>query len=391
MNQHLSAREISGYLIGDAGSGERQHVRQCAACRTELTLAETSLAAFRGAVRRWSEQAAPESLLWTVDFERAQSPLEANDHLARLLLPVSLETPWYRTLAANLRDWIRPAPLPPLRLTSRPAPVRDIWGLYRRQKRSWILSLALQSVLVLLLFTAFASRRIQEQVAQFIPLMSPDLAPTQPKTEIRRSGGGGGGDRSPVPASKGRAPKPALKQFTPPVAVAHNFDPKLTRQPTLLAPPDLPLPNVASAAYGDPLAKLGMASNGPGAGAGIGSGADRGVGSGKGPGLGPGDGGGIGGGVYRAGGGVSAPVLLSKIEPEYSEEARKAKLQGTVILYVEVDPTGRARNLRVVRSLGLGLDEKAMEAVSRWKFRPGYKDGRPVTVIATIEVNFRLL
>jgi TonB family protein len=91
------------------------------------------------------------------------------------------------------------------------------------------------------------------------------------------------------------------------------------------------------------------------------------------------------------GGGVSAPALLYKVEPEYSEEARKAKYQGTVTLYVEVDPNGQARNIRVVRSLGLGLDEKAIEAVMKWKFRPGTKDGRPVAVAATIEVNFRLL
>ena len=91
------------------------------------------------------------------------------------------------------------------------------------------------------------------------------------------------------------------------------------------------------------------------------------------------------------GNGVSAPVLLFKKEPEYSEEARKAKYQGTVVLAIEVDPSGRAVNPRVVRSLGLGLDEKALEAVRQWKFKPGYKDGKPVTVAATIEVNFRLL
>jgi TonB family protein len=99
----------------------------------------------------------------------------------------------------------------------------------------------------------------------------------------------------------------------------------------------------------------------------------------------------VGGGVFRVGGGVSAPVLISKIEPEYSEDARKAKYQGIVLLYVEVDPSGRAQNVRVARSLGLGLDEKAIEAVRKWKFRPGLKDGKPVTVAATIEVNFRLL
>jgi TonB family protein len=97
-----------------------------------------------------------------------------------------------------------------------------------------------------------------------------------------------------------------------------------------------------------------------------------------------------GGSVYRVGGGVSAPALIHKVEPKYSEEARKAKYQGTVILYVEISPDGRAVNPRVVRSLGLGLDENAIEAVRKWKFRPGYKDGKAVTVVAQIEVNFRL-
>jgi protein TonB len=161
--------------------------------------------------------------------------------------------------------------------------------------------------------------------------------------------------------------------------------------PTLVGPPDFPTPNMNLAQYGDPLGKIGPASNGPGSGGGIGSGTGGGVGVGSGPGLGPGQGGGVGGGVYRIGGGVSAPTLLSKVEPEYSEEARKAKYQGTVVLYVEIEPSGKAVNVRVLRSLGLGLDEKAMDAVAKWRFRPGYKDGRPVTVQAQVEVNFRLL
>jgi TonB family protein len=204
-------------------------------------------------------------------------------------------------------------------------------------------------------------------------------------------GGGGGGDRSPLPASKGKVPKVSLRQFTPPMAVVNNPNPKLTMEPSIIAPPDVQLPNVNMAQYGDPLAKLGPPSNGPGSGGGIGSGSGGGVGSGKGGGFGPGEGGGVGGGVFRVGGGVSAPVLLFKVEPEYSEEARKAKYQGTVLLYIEVDPNGHATNIRVQRSLGLGLDEKAIEAVKKWKFRPGQKDGKPVTVAATIEVNFRLL
>jgi TonB family protein len=121
------------------------------------------------------------------------------------------------------------------------------------------------------------------------------------------------------------------------------------------------------------------------------SGSVGGVGSGKGGRLGSGEGGGFGGGVFRVGGGVTPPTLLYKDAPEYSEEARKAKFEGTVVLYVEVDPSGKAINPRVIRSLGFGLDEKAIEAVRKWKFKPGYKDGKPVTVAATIEVNFRLL
>jgi TonB family protein len=165
--------------------------------------------------------------------------------------------------------------------------------------------------------------------------------------------------------------------------------------PSLIIPPDVPLPQVNLPNYGDPLAKIGPLSNGPGSGGGIGSGSGGGVGSGRGGGFGPGEGGGVGGGfyggVYRVGGGVTAPALLYKVEPEYSEEARKAKYQGTVVVYAEVDPNGRAMNLRIMQSLGLGLDEKALEAIKKWRFRPGYKDGKPVTVAATIEVNFRLL
>ncbi|MCL5746432.1 MAG: energy transducer TonB, partial [Acidobacteria bacterium] len=172
-------------------------------------------------------------------------------------------------------------------------------------------------------------------------------------------GGGGGGDRSPLPASKGRLPKLAPRQFTPPMAVVNNPNPKLVMEPTIVIPPNVQLPNVNMLQYGDPLAKIGPPSNGTGSGGGIGSGSGGGVGSGKGPGFGPGEGGGVGGGVFRVGGGVTAPTLLYKVEPEYSEEARKAKYQGTVVLYVEVDPSGHARNLRVIRSLGLGLDEKA--------------------------------
>ena len=95
--------------------------------------------------------------------------------------------------------------------------------------------------------------------------------------------------------------------------------------------------------------------------------------------------------MFRIGGGVSPPRLTYKVEPEYSEEARKAKYQGTVVLAIQVWEDGRAHNIRVIRSLGLGLDEQAIEAVQQWKFVPGKKDGIPVKVRANVEVNFRLL
>lgn len=110
----------------------------------------------------------------------------------------------------------------------------------------------------------------------------------------------------------------------------------------------------------------------------------------RGPGVGPGEGGGIGGGVYRVGGGVSAPIVIYRVEPIYSEEARKAKHQGVVVLWTVVRKDGSLEILRVVRSLGLGLDESAVNALRQWKFRPGTKDGVPVDVAVNVEVSFTL-
>ena len=95
--------------------------------------------------------------------------------------------------------------------------------------------------------------------------------------------------------------------------------------------------------------------------------------------------------VFRVGGGVKAPSLLYKMEPEYSEEARAAKYSGTVLLRLVVDVDGRAKNIEVVNGLGLGLDEKAVLAIQQWKFKPGERDGVPVPVRAQIEINFKLL
>ena len=96
-------------------------------------------------------------------------------------------------------------------------------------------------------------------------------------------------------------------------------------------------------------------------------------------------------GAYRIGNGVSAPRVASKQEPEYTEEARIARLQGTVTVSLVVGEDGMQRNIRVLKSLGLGLDEKAIDAIGLWRFTPGEKEGKPVPILATIEVNFRLV
>ena len=317
---------------------------------------------------------------------------EGDDHLSRLLVD-QIEDPWYRSFVRNFKELINPPKLPPLEVTSKPIAVKDIWGLYGRQNKSFMMSTGFQIAVVVVLFTVFSVKPVQDKVKQAVSLVLPldPITPVAPQKKDMMHGGGGGGDRSPLPASKGRLPKASVRQFVPPQAVQANLNAKLTMEPSILAPPDVNLPQVNMPNYGDPLGKIGPPSNGTGSGGGIGSGKGGGVGSGSGGGVGPGEGGGIGGGVYRVGGGVSAPSLIYKKEPEYSEEARKAKYQGTVTLYVEVDPSGKAVNIRVLHSLGLGLDEKAMEAVKQWKFKPGMKDGKPVTVAASIEVNFRLL
>ncbi len=96
-------------------------------------------------------------------------------------------------------------------------------------------------------------------------------------------------------------------------------------------------------------------------------------------------------GVYRVGGGVSAPQVIEKTDPEYSEQARTARLQGSVMFRLIVDENGLPRDLEITRPIGLGLDEKATEALSKWKFSPGMKDGQPVPVSIQVEMNFRLV
>jgi len=200
--------------------------------------------------------------------------------------------------------------------------------------------------------------------------------------------------RANTPASVGNAAPFARYQYLAPTVETPTSTPLLPMEPTLIGDPDIKLASFDYRRYGDPNGVAGPPSGGTGDGGGIGSGHGTGIGPGNGPGLGDGEGGGMGGGVagYMGfGGGVTAPRLVSKIEPEYSEDARKARLQGTVVLRIEVDTQGQAQNITVRQSLGLGLDERAREAVKKWKFLPGKVNGKPATVVAYVEVNFRLL
>lgn len=318
------------------------------------------------------------------------------------LAPMMLDTlrlPWYQNIVRQFKEFSEWKKLPPLKLTSKPLSLKSIWGAYDYKKEGVLSSVLGHVLLVVLIFTVFRADGPPVPKLGSVTLIIPvDISPYLAQLRIRSrapagksGGGGGGGQNSPLPASKGRLPRFSMTQLAPPTPIIRNLDPKLAVEPTVIVPPDTIVPMLDMAMFGDPLGKIGPPSAGPGTGGGIGSGRGTGVGSGRGAGVGPGSGGGIGGGVFRVGGGVSAPRLTYKVEPEYSEEARKSKYQGTVVLAVEVWEDGRAHNIRVVRSLGLGLDEKAISAVVQWKFSPGKKDGKSVKVAATIEVNFRLL
>lgn len=193
-------------------------------------------------------------------------------------------------------------------------------------------------------------------------------------------GASGAGRQETRPATRGDLPRIIRPVFIPPT-------PQFVERPQLMLDSgvDTAVARIDLPTIGDPLATL---SGGPPSG-----------GSGKGSGIGDGEKGVYGGGDQRgtsSGGparvlGATPPVLVHKVEPDYSDEARKNHFQGTVLLAVDVDERGLVTNVRVLRPLGLGLDEKAVEAVQRWRFKPAKKDGRAIAYPAAIEVRFQLL
>lgn len=205
-------------------------------------------------------------------------------------------------------------------------------------------------------------------------------------------GGGGGGANDLIDPKVGRNPRFELTPLMTPQVPVLN-DPKLALNAAIAVPPDVQLPdNPALPNIGvHQSTNVTLDSNGPGTHLGIGTGNDGGDGPGDGRGHGPGSERNFGGGPYRPGvGGVTNPVPVLTPEAEFSDEARRAKYQGAVMVTIIVDAKGFPQNPRIVRALGMGLDEKALEAVRRYRFKPAMKDGKPVPVVITVEVNFRL-
>ncbi len=296
-------------------------------------------------------------------------------------------------LYENIRDVFFPVRLPPLELTSKPIPVPDRMAV---KPNPWAIGISTTiNVSILLVALFFLGKKIIDTVKPPLIATNIDVGSFElkaPKGANSAGGGGGGGDHSLINPIKGKLPERTKDPMTPPQVPVLD-KPKLAipsaiNVQTNIQLPDNPaLPNVGVTRS----ANVTLASNGQGGGSGMGTGYGGGLGSGTGNGYGPGTGGNAGGGLYRVGGGVSAPVPIFQPEAEFSDEARRAKYQGVCLVGLIVDAQGNPQNVHIIRALGMGLDEKALEAVRKYKFKPAMKNGRmPVPVPITIEVNFRL-
>lgn len=267
-----------------------------------------------------------------------------------------------------------------------PAFSRQQFGALPADPRNFLLSFLSHAALVAFIASGVWVGHVT--VAKHQSLTSELIYTPLPVGDVAPHGGGGGGDHSAIRASRGMPPKFSDQQLAPPAIVVRSEAPKLQASPTVLGPPDLKLPQ--SNQIGDLFSTNVMPSNGAGSRGGIGDTSGTGTGIGIGGGVGPGYLAGYGDNVYKPGRGVTSPHALYDPDPEYSDEARRAKYQGNVILSLVVDATGHVHDIRVARSVGMGLDEKAIEAVQKWRFAPGMKDGHPVAVQVSVEVNFRL-
>jgi len=302
-----------------------------------------------------------------------------------LLVNWKEETGFWR----NLRDWIAPPKLPPLKTTSQPVAVPEIWSKNTQFSRVQVVSILAHAIAIalILIIPLLLPTWISPPVTKaFNPdssidvSVSPYMAKLSPAAQ---KAGGGGGAHDKLPATKGRLPKFSWTQLSAPVARPIQ-NPQLAVTPTVLGNPNINLPNITAPNWGDPLGKSLNDSMGNGHGSG--------VGNGNGAGVGPGEGWNTGGGLPNAGtGGYGMPTCLYCPRAEYSDEAMKVKVQGVVELIAVITPDGRVTDVHVSKGLGLGLDEKAIAAVRTWRLTPALgPNGKPAAVRQIIEVAFAL-
>lgn len=289
----------------------------------------------------------------------------------------------------RIKEFFSPPKQAPLPFAVKPVKVKDIWS--KDEKFGWSQALAvglhvavLAGLLVIPIWTSvLSSTEAKNKPVNVSPLdISPYIAKL-PAGPDKAGGGGGANNHTLTPTSKGKLPKFSYTQLTPPQIKIENQNPKLPAPESLLGPPELN-PNPALSNFGDPLAK-GITDS-------LGNGGGTGIGSGSGGGLGPGEGGGTGGGVFRAGvNGVGIPSCFYQPPPEYSDEARKVKYQGAVVVEGVIGLDGKISRIRVIKGVGMGLDENAVAAVKTWRCKPAAgPSGKPVATIVPIEVTFRL-
>jgi protein TonB len=311
------------------------------------------------------------------------------EHIPEVLTLVPRKTLW-SSLREELHERFHPTELPPLELESKPVPVDDIWSHERSfwgNGGSLLVHLLVILLLILPLFNPTVHKAVVSGIEHATILHFPVLTPASPKP---LGGGGGGGMHVLKTPSRGKLPLFRKAPLAPPIMKV-KVKPLLPVPPALAVERHISLPEPNLPQFGDPVAALAPPTNGPGSLEGNGTGTKGGIGSGNGAGYGPGHGGNLGGGAASYGADVSEPIPIYDPDPEFTDAARKAKYQGTVVLEVEIGVDGRAHDIHVVQPLGLGLDQKAIEAVHKWRFIPAKKrNGQPIAVVADIQVNFRL-
>jgi len=323
--------------------------------------------------------------------EAAAVMTDSNQLLDALMGKTFEEKPIWTTLWESIQDVFFPRKLPPLVLTSTPIPVPDRMAV---KPNPWAIGISTTvNLAILLIVLFFVGKKIIESVNKPPEILtSIDVGDfNSAKAAQKNGGGGGGGEHSVIEASKGKLPKIMKDPVVPPMVQIFE-KPKIEMPAAIDVQKEIKLPdNPDMPTIGMKSGVNVVLSNGTGGGGGMGSGNGGGLGSGNGIGYGPGSGWNTGGGLAQVGGRVSAPVPLFQPDAEFSDEARRAKYQGVCLVSLIVDAQGNPQNVHVVRALGMGLDEKAMEAVRKYKFKPAMRDGKtPVPVQVNVEVNFRL-